>query len=36
VHLDELHGDDASLEEAFMELTGRSFDAAPGRTDGKS
>jgi ABC-2 type transport system ATP-binding protein len=35
VQLDELHGDDASLEEAFMELTGSSLEfAAPGRTDG--
>jgi ABC-2 type transport system ATP-binding protein len=36
VQLHELHGDDASLEEAFMELTGSSLEfAAPGRSDGE-
>jgi ABC-2 type transport system ATP-binding protein len=36
VQLHELHGDDASLEEAFMELTASSLEfAAPGRTDGE-
>ncbi len=36
VQLHELHGDDASLEEAFMELTGSSLEfAAPGRADGE-
>jgi hypothetical protein len=36
IRLHELHGDDASLEEAFMELTGSSLEfAAPGRTGGE-